>query len=392
MANDKIQAIILAAGKSTRFNTGGSKLTERICGKEMIIHTTRILEKLHIPTTLVVGYKKELVQAAIEHHHPETPFTFVEQTEQLGTGHALACSKPLWNREHILVLNGDTPLLTSQLIQNLIDTHVDAQAALSFVVARNVDPSVRGLGHVIQEGNYIKIVEDRHMNHDHLEMADLNAGIYLFQKSFLLDHVENLPRHKVSGEFYLTTLIEIASYGNLRVCTVDAAFDTVRGVNTLKELWVAEHLKRSYLIEHWMNHGVRFSSPQTVHIDEDVSIGHGAYIGSCAQLFGKTHIGDHSSVCAFTVLHNAKIGDNTNVQPHSIVKESTIGNNCKIDSFTYIYNKSVIHDNCTISSFTEVNHETIKATTPEPATGKKKDKTFVAAFKTVADQTFAETP
>lgn len=390
MANEKIQAIILAAGKSTRFNTGRSKLTERICGKEMIIHTTRILEQLHIPTTLVVGYKKELVQKTIAQHHPNTPFTFVEQTQQLGTGHALACSKQFWGREHILVLNGDTPLLTTQLIQNLIDAHVSAQATLSFVVARDIDPSVRGYGHVIQENNRIRIVEDRHMNHNQLNLSDLNAGIYLFQKEFLLNHIETLPRHEVSGEFYLTTLIEIASNNTLRVCTVDAAFDTVRGVNTLKELWVAEHLKRSQLIEYWMNQGVRFSTPQTVNIDEEVTIGHGSHIGSNAQLFGKTTIGDHSLVAAFTVLENANIGNNTTVQSHSIIKESTVGNNCTINSFTYVHENSSIHDNCTLESFTELKNQIVKTTAPEKIVSKKKDKTFVAAFKTAADNTFAE--
>ncbi len=390
MVNNKIQAVILAAGKSARFNTGNSKLIERICGKEMIIHTTRLLEHMHINTTLVVGYKKELVQQTIKHHHPNTPFTFVTQTEQLGTGHALACSKALWEKEHILVMNGDAPLLTQELLQNLIDKHIETKAAVSFIVAPNVDPSIRGYGHVMYDGTHIKIVEDRHMNREHLDLCNLNAGMYLFKKSFLIKHIDNLPRHEISGEYYLTLLIETASKQGLHVCTVDASFDTIRGVNTLKELWVAEQIKRSHLIEHWMSNGVRFSTAQSVHIDEDVKIGAGSYIGGNAQLFGNTEIGEHTSICAFTVLHNAKIGNSTTIRPHVIINESSIGNNCTINSFSFIHQQSEVHDTCTIESFTELNNQQVKSTTPKEFRDKKKDKTFVAAFKAAVDRNFSE--
>jgi bifunctional UDP-N-acetylglucosamine pyrophosphorylase/glucosamine-1-phosphate N-acetyltransferase len=288
-------------------------------------------------------------------------------------------------------LNGDIPLITSQLVQNLIDTHLKERAALSFIVARDVDASIHGYGHVIQENNRIKIVEDRHMNREQLEMSDLNAGIYLFDKSFLLQYIDNLPRHEVSGEYYLTTLIEVASDSGLPICTVDAPFDQVRGVNTFKELWVAEHLKRSQLIEHFMNNGVRFSTPHSVHLDEDIRIAPGAIIGAHAQLFGKTTIGAHTEIGAFTVLQDAIIGNHTTIRAHSIIKESVIGNNCLVDSFTYVHEHAEIQDQCCIDSFNDIKNQKMARTPTYEPHDTKRNKTFVAAFKAAVDKSFAET-
>jgi len=384
MINNNIQAVILAAGRSTRLNTGNSKLVAPICGKPMLIHTTNVLEHMNIKTTLVVGYQKEIIQETVALYHKNNLFDFVVQDKQLGTGHALNCSQSQWNKDHILVMNGDAPLLTQTLLQELIDAHINKNAVVSLLVAHNVDPSVRGYGHVIYHNNHVKIVEDRHMNHDDLDTININAGIYLFKKSFLLDHIDNLPKHEISGEYYLTTLIEIASNNNFGVCTVDASFDAVRGVNTLKELWVAEHIKRSKLIEHWMEQGVRFSTAHNVTIDESVKIGRGTFIGSNTQLLGDTTVGENTIIGAFSVIENAAIGNNTSIAPHAIIKNSTVGNNCTIEPFTLIQQKSSVCDTCTIESFSHISQRTIKPTTP--SVSKKKEKTFVAAFKTVADK------
>lgn len=369
MINDTVQAIILAAGKSTRFNNGTSKEIAPICGKEMIVHTTSLLEKMGIQTTLVVGYKKELIEAAVKKHHQKTEFNFVEQKEQLGTGHAVYCTKHVWNKDHILVLNGDAPLLTQELVQSLIDQHTSSHAAMSLVVASNVDPSVRGYGHIIHDGKTVKIVEDRHLEHEPTEACTLNAGIYLFDRSFLAHYIEKLPRNEKSGEIYLVTLLEMASADGLGIELVDASFDEVRGVNTLKELWIAEQIKRAQLIEYWMINGVRFMLPQSVHIDESVTIGRGSCIGAGVQLLGNTRIGEHCTIGAFSVLNNATINNQCTLDPHVVIKNGTL------------------KDHETVASFTHIGEQE-ESTNKQPI--KKKEKTFVAAFKTAADQSFIE--
>ncbi|MFH1831189.1 MAG: NTP transferase domain-containing protein [bacterium] len=118
-----MQSVILAAGQGTRFKTDTSKLIIPICGQPMVLYVTKLIEQLSIPMTVIVGYQKELVCAAIEKAGTKD-VTFVEQKELLGTGHALFVSKDTWNAENILVVNGDGPLITAEIIKALYDAHI----------------------------------------------------------------------------------------------------------------------------------------------------------------------------------------------------------------------------------------------------------------------------
>src|ERR1700733_13731738 len=121
--NTKVQAIILAAGKSTRFNTEKTKLATTLCGQAMILFPTKLLEDLEISTTVVVGYQQELVKNIIIAEHGNT-INFVTQEKQEGTGHALACTQEYWVQDHILVINGDVPLITEETISSLYNEHI----------------------------------------------------------------------------------------------------------------------------------------------------------------------------------------------------------------------------------------------------------------------------
>src|SRR5580692_4726335 len=112
---NNIQAIVLAAGKASRFNTHKTKLAEPICGQPMILFITTLLEKLGIHTTLVIGHEKEIIKDIVKQRHGES-IPFIVQEQQLGTGHALACTASEWKKEHILVINGDMPLITEQVL------------------------------------------------------------------------------------------------------------------------------------------------------------------------------------------------------------------------------------------------------------------------------------
>ncbi len=177
MFSNKVQAVILAAGKSTRFNTGRTKLLEKICGQEMILYTTRLLEQLNIPITVVVGYQKDAIQEVITRHHHNS-INFAVQEEQCGTGHALMCSQPIWERDNILIMNGDVPLVTTDIIETLYEKHLHSHADISFVSAHNADPVTGGYGRVVKTENSIKIVEARDFDGDANEHCCINAGIY----------------------------------------------------------------------------------------------------------------------------------------------------------------------------------------------------------------------
>ncbi len=109
MTKRSLQAIILAAGKSSRFKTGKTKLLEKICGQEMILYPTRLLMSMDIPTTIVVGFDKEAVTKTVQLQLKNSTISFVTQEVQQGTGHAILCTKDYWSHDNILILNGDIP-------------------------------------------------------------------------------------------------------------------------------------------------------------------------------------------------------------------------------------------------------------------------------------------
>ena len=317
MAFANVQAIILAAGKSSRLKTGKTKLVEKICGREMILYPTKLLHNLNVPTTLVVGFQKELIEETVK-KNVSTAVNFVEQKEQLGTGHALACSKPLWTAEHILVMNGDMPLVTQEIIEQLYVQHMAKNAAFSFVTAHNCEPTSAGYGRVVEENNTIQIIEAKEFAGDLTENCCINAGIYLIKRSFLEENLEKLQKSSVTGEWYITDLVKLASDNNLEVATLSASFDRIRGVNTFKELWAVEQVQKAEIIKYWMDHGVRFSIAQNVHIDQDVTIEAGSSIDSAVQLRGATKIGKNCTISAFSLITDSIIGDNSIIQKQNI--------------------------------------------------------------------------
>jgi bifunctional UDP-N-acetylglucosamine pyrophosphorylase/glucosamine-1-phosphate N-acetyltransferase len=361
MLNTNIQAVVLAAGKSSRLKSGHNKMLEKICGQEMILFPIKMLENLAIETTVVVGFEKERIIACIESMQPDQ-VTFAHQQEPAGTGDAVRCTADNWHSDHILILNGDMPLVTAQIIEDLYKAHTESNAALSFVIAHNNEPST-SYGRIVQKDAQIKIVEAREFTGDVHEHCCINAGIYLVKRSFLQEHINHLNANKTSNEFHITDLVAIASEHNYVVKTTVAPFDYVRGINNQHELWAAEQIQRSNLIKHWMEHGVRFSVAQNVHIDLDVTIGVGSYIGCGVHLLRGTQIGNYCTIDEYVSVESSTIGDNSRVYPMSVVKDAQIGANVAVGPFAHIHHACVIEDNAVIGNFVELKQTTVGAGT-----------------------------
>lgn len=352
-----IQAIVLAAGASSRFKSDRTKMAEKICGREMILYPTAVLASLEIPILMVVGYQRGLVEEIVKKEFNHT-VTFIHQVEQLGTGHAIKCTRSAWKSDHILVMNGDMPLVTPEIIEKLYKKHTTADAAISFVTAHHCDPNAM-YGRVIQADNNIQIIEAKELDGNLEEHCCINAGIYLIKRSFLENFIDSLEVNKAGKEWYITDLVKIASDNNLKVETVTAAYDKIRGVNDFKELWAVEQIKKSEIIQYWMAHGVRFTIAHNVHIDWDVTIGKGSTIESGVQLTEGTKIGCDVVVGAFSSLNNCVVGDRTMIKTHTVIDDSLIKSDCKIGPFAFIHGHSSIENEAVIGSFVEVNRTTV---------------------------------
>ena len=359
MVRSELQAVVLAAGSSSRFKTTKSKLCFPICGQELVAYPIKTLASMQIPTICVIGHQKEAVQAALSHHKiPQ--LSFIEQSEPLGTGHALACARNVLFADTILVMNGDVPLVTEDIIESLVEAHLDAGAAISFVTSYSNDPAADGYGRIVEQDGKIKIVEAKNYNGNRNKDQQINAGIYLFQRSFLEKALPLLQPDQKTGEFYITSLIQYASECGMPIAMSLAPFDSIRGINTLKELWIAEHIKRSELISHWMNEGVRFIAAQNVYLDINVTIGSDTVISPGCILVQGTVIGSGCILGAYSHISNSVLHNNVTILPHSIINDTIIHAHSHVGPFAQI-RASVIGENAIVGNFVEMNRSRIGA-------------------------------
>jgi bifunctional UDP-N-acetylglucosamine pyrophosphorylase / glucosamine-1-phosphate N-acetyltransferase len=357
MTTQRLQGIILAAGKSSRFNTSMTKLSFSLCGQELLVYPVKLLAALKIPTLLVLGYQKEVLLTNL-HKHDLAP-SYIEQEEQRGTGHAVRLTQPFWQADHTLIMNGDMPLVTDDIISTLITTHMESNSTLSLVIAHNNDLTLAGYGRIVREQGRISIVEAHDFVGDSTTHCFINAGIYLIKRSFLEKTIEHLEPNQKSGELYITDLVKKANEMGEPIQTVTAPFDAIRGINTLKELWIAEHIIRSEIINLWMNQGVRFIAPQTVHIDKNVTIGPDTIIAPGVQLCGGTTIGKKCLIDAFSVITNSQISNNVSIHPHSVITDAILYDHVQVGPLAHIRNQSIIFSNAHIGNFVEVSKSSV---------------------------------
>ncbi len=234
--NAKIGAIILAAGKGSRMKSkSANKVTLMLSDKPMIVHSVELLESLTIhPLVIVVGFAKESVMNILGEK-----VYFAEQTKRLGTAHATkrGLEKLPEVVDHVLVLNGDdSAFYKKDTIEKLIQKHLETNAAFTFLTLEQDNPF--GLGRVVRDtqGNLVKIVEEKDATEDERKIKEINPACYLFTYDFLRKYLSKVEKSKVTGEYYLVSLVELAVQHNEKVETVNAGNIVWRGVNTKEEL------------------------------------------------------------------------------------------------------------------------------------------------------------
>ncbi len=244
---NNIGAIILAGGKGKRMNMKTvNKVTVHLANKPMIRHIVDFMHKLHIRTVVVViGFAKESVIKALK----EYKIIFAEQTKRLGTGHALQCAlrELPKNIEHVLVVYGDDAVLYAEkhvpIINQLFDKHFSSKSsAVTFLTIMQENPY--GLGRIVRDdaGKVQSIVEEKDASQDQKKIKEINPGCFLFSVSFLKKYLPKIKKSMATGEYYLTTLIDLAFQNNETVQTVEGGYLAWRGVNTHTELQEAEKL------------------------------------------------------------------------------------------------------------------------------------------------------
>ncbi len=238
----KIAAIILAAGKGKRMNSiSANKVTASLGNKPMILHAVDRLKGLLVsPIIVVVGFAKESVMRILDAN-----VVFAYQSKRLGTAHAVKCAlrKLPKDIQTVLVLGGDdSAFYTKGIIKNLIDTHWKESVVLSFLMITVDNPT--GLGRIIRDGNdkVTGIVEEKDATNAQKEIKEINPACYIFEVPFLRQYLKKVKKSQASGEYYLTSLIDLAIKNKEKLIVVPGGKILWRGINTPKELKEAEKL------------------------------------------------------------------------------------------------------------------------------------------------------
>ena len=347
-------ALILAAGKGTRFKSDTIKVLHPLLGRamiEIVLDSVSRLrpDKIH----LVVGFQKDLVQEKLK----SRDLDFVEQKTQQGTAHAVMAARTLLARHKdadLLIMNGDLPLIRRETLRPLIRQHSRQGNALTFMTSVMENPF--GFGRVIyMEDGRTRIVEEKDATPAQRRLREANVGIYMFKIRDLLWALPRITNQHKKGEYYLTDTIEILSESGRRVtpCRTESDAEIV-GVNDRAELARAVETLRERKITSLTEKGVTFYDPASTWVDFDVTIGRDTVIYPTVVLEGKTRIGERCVVYPGTHIMDSRIGNGVNVLTASVLEEVRVADDCRVGPFARLRPGTVLRTGSCVGNFVEM--------------------------------------
>jgi bifunctional UDP-N-acetylglucosamine pyrophosphorylase/glucosamine-1-phosphate N-acetyltransferase len=359
---ENLAVIILAAGKGKRMRSGLVKVLHPLLGRRMLGFSLECaLDGLHSEKTVVViGHQAEEVRAAF----PDPRITFVEQKEQLGTGHAVAMTKPMFKDfpGTILILSGDTPLITAQTLWEMAKQHRHEKATLTILTAHRTDPT--GYGRVLRgtgaAGKVLRVVEEKDATRQQQKIKEVNTGIYCVEAPFLFQAISVLRADNAQKEYYLPDIIEAALSKKKKVAAFIApdALE-VMGINTRAELAQAEDIVAERVRRHWMTEGVTLHDPGSVYIEPAVRIGRDTVIRPNCYLRGETVIGEGCRIGPQVEIVDSQVGDRVQIRFCTMITESRIADEAVVGPFAHLRPRSQLEKGAKIGNFVEVKKSRI---------------------------------
>ncbi len=357
--------VILAAGKGTRLRSDLAKVLHRAGGRPLLETVIRACQPLKAAQTLVVvGHQADEVAALAESLGAQT----ILQNPQRGTGHAMQVARRAIRKSAKLaiVLPGDAPLLRTETLAALLDTHRRGEAAATILSAELPDPGTYGRIVRDAEGRVLAIVEDSALTPEQRAIREVNSAIYCFTLEKLWPCLTSLRPGNVHRELYLTDAIAMLRARNERVLAQIAPdANEVLGCNTRADLAGADRVLRARKAAELMNSGVTIYFPETVVIDPGVTAGADTVIEPGVQLLGDTRIGARCQIRAGCILHNTRVADGAIVGPHTNAIDSRIGPGAHVGPFARLRPGADIRAGAHIGNFVEIKksvvHEGAKA-------------------------------
>lgn len=351
-----IYAIVLAAGKGTRMKSGLPKVAHEVLYKPMIKHVCDELKKIDIKETIVVvGHGADVVKGIMKDE-----VTYVTQSEQLGTGHAVKMAYDvLKDKEGLtLVLNGDAPLIRKETLEALIKAHID-NGNKATLMSADCDIS-KPYGRIVRNeaGDVKGIVEVKDASPEQLQITEMNTGEYCFDNQLLFTALEKVKNDNAQKEYYLTDVIEILNDMNHKVGSyVIDDFDEVGGINDRLQLVQANKKMQERINTELLLNGVTIIDPSNTYIARDIEIGPDTVIEPGCIIKGNSVIGQNCHIGPYCEFDNVVVKDNVEIK-FTVISDSIIESGVDIGPYARLRKDCHILENVHMGNFVEMKNTT----------------------------------
>lgn len=352
-----LQIVILAAGQGKRMCSNLPKVLHRLAGKTLLEHVIETAQSLSSTRSPIViyGHQGNILRNLLSHH----TVRWVEQKEQLGTGHALLQALPeIAEEDHVLVLYGDVPLITVETLQQLIKT--TPKEGLGMLTAHLADPT--HYGRIKRDGasHIIGVVEEKDATAEERLITEINPGIYLLQAHLLKDWLPALNNKNKQNEYYLTDIIARAVKEKLPIHAISPRVcEEILGVNDRVQLAHLERFYQRQIAETLMRQGVTLYDPARLDVRGEVKMGKDVVIDVNVIFEGRVVIGDECTIGPNTILRNSVLKNRVEIKANSVIDGAEIAADCIIGPFARLRPGSVLATGAHIGNFVEVKNSEV---------------------------------
>ncbi len=356
---DDLYPLILAAGKGVRMRSDIPKVLHPLLGKPMLCYVIEAVRALHPSKIyLVVSSQSNLGKEELGSY----PLEFIIQTEPLGTGHAVLQARPLLEeREGVLiVVNGDSPLITTRTLRELLRSHRKSGAIATTLTAVLDDPT--GYGRIIRSSdNKIEAsVEEKEATPSQRKNKEVNAGFYCFTIPHIFPYMAKIQRSRHQKEYYLPDVFSILRKEGEEVNSFPVSSpQEVLGINNRYQLAQVERVMREEFLQDLMMQGVTIVDPHSAYIDSTVTIGKDTVIHPQVVLQGNTRIGPRCQLHSFCRVSDSLLESDVVILSNTVIESSTIKRGARIGPFARLRPECLIGPEAKIGNFVEVKKSVV---------------------------------
>ena len=350
-------SVILAAGMGTRMKSKMPKVLHKVCGKPLSKWVIDASEAAGADKVCaVVGHKAETVKEVLG-----DVCEFALQAEQKGTGHAVmqAIDVIKNSKGEVVILNGDTPLITAETINKAIEYHKNNDNQATVITAILDDAT--GYGRIVRDndGSVLKIVEQKDASKEEKKITEVNSGMYVFDAQSLVYALDKITPNNAQGEYYLTDTLEILLSAGKKIGGYAISDnDEIRGINDRVQLNEAEKIMQKRINEYHMRNGVTMRNPESVYIEDGVEIGNDTEICQNVTIKSGTKIGSDCVIGSGSMLDRAVIHDGVDVLS-SVILESEVDEGTHVGPFAYIRPNCHVGKEVKVGDFVELKNSNI---------------------------------